>query len=67
MTDIVNLNRFRKQQKRVTKTRQAEQNRVLHGRTKAQKLTDQAEKSAATKKLDGHRLKDAKNSDTETD
>jgi len=48
--DIVNLRQFKKKQARSEKDRQAEQNRVSFGRTKAEKqltkaLNDKAEKS----------------------
>lgn len=37
MAEIVNLNRFKKQKTRDDKNKQAEQNRLLYGRTKADK------------------------------
>jgi len=48
--DIVNLRQFKKKQARSEKDKQAEQNRVSFGRTKAEKqltkaLNDKAEKS----------------------
>jgi len=56
MTEVVNLNKFRKNQSREKKQQQAEQNRVLHGRTKAEKQKDTADKSSKISKLDGHKL-----------
>jgi len=56
MTEIVNLNKFRKGRKKAVKLQQAEQNRALHGRTKAEKTRDEAEKTGARHRLDGHKL-----------
>jgi hypothetical protein len=56
MADILSLSRARKAKARVEKERQAEQNRILHGRTKAEKLKDKAEKALADKRIDAHRL-----------
>jgi hypothetical protein len=55
---VINLRQARKAKARVQKEKVAEENRALHGRTKAQK---QAEKRASTKvakHLDGHKLGD---------
>ena len=56
MTEVVNLNKFRKNQSRERKRQQAEQNRTLHGRTKGEKQKDKADKSSQISKLDGHEL-----------
>ena len=53
MTQITNLNRFRKQKAREDARQQADANAAKHGRTKAQKLTDKANKDRAAKQLDG--------------
>ena len=37
MADVVNLNRFRKRKRREAEAAEAERNRVIHGRTKAEK------------------------------
>jgi hypothetical protein len=52
MADVVNLNRFRKRKARETAEREAEENRVRFGRTKAQKQRDAAEAEAAQRRLD---------------
>ena len=52
MADVVNLNRFRKRKARETAERQAEENRVRFGRTKAQKQRDAAEAEEAQRRLD---------------
>ena len=56
MTEVVNLNKFRKVKKRGADQQSAKENRRLHGRTKAEKAKDQAEKSGAENKLDGRKI-----------
>ena len=58
MADIINLRTVRKQKARVDKDAQAQQNRVLFGRTKAEKLKQAAEKALADKHIDGHKKED---------
>lgn len=53
MTQITNLNRFRKQKVREDARQQADANAAKHGRTKAQKLAEKADKDRAAKQLDG--------------
>ena len=55
MAEIINLRNARKQQARTEKDVQAAQNRVLFGRTKAEKLKQATEKALADKKIDGHK------------
>ena len=43
MGDVVNLNRFRKKKQREEKAKQAEINRIRHGRTKTQKERELAD------------------------
>lgn len=58
--DIVNLRQFRKQKARSEKEKQAEQNRLSFGRTKAEKNLTSALNEKAEKALDQGRLeKDA--------
>jgi hypothetical protein len=56
MADIVNLRQARKQKARDEKTRVAEQNRALHGRSKAEKQRDRMIADKAEKFVAGHRL-----------
>ncbi|GLQ78553.1 hypothetical protein GCM10007881_20690 [Mesorhizobium huakuii] len=56
MADIVNLRQVRKQKARDEKTRVAEQNRALHGRSKADKQRDRLNADKAEKFVAGHRL-----------
>lgn len=53
MGDVVNLNRYRKKKAREEKERRAETNRRLHGRTKAERAREDAQKKRIEDKLDG--------------
>lgn len=56
MADIVNLRQFRKQKARADGAAKAEENRALHGRTKAEKLRDRVDAERSARFIDGHRL-----------
>lgn len=56
MAEIVNLRRARKQRARAEATAEAQQRRLLHGRTKAEKLLEMLEKDRADRELTGARL-----------
>jgi len=56
MGDVVNLNRFRKQKAKQDREKQAETNRRLHGRTKAERLRELKQKQLLEGKVDGARL-----------
>lgn len=58
MAEIINLRNARKQKARADKEVQASQNRILFGRTKAEKLQQAAEKKLAEKAIDGHKRED---------
>jgi hypothetical protein len=53
MATVINLNRFRKKKAREEKEKRAERNRRVHGRTKAERAADEAERVRFEKKLDG--------------
>lgn len=53
MADVVNLNRFRKVKARAAEKRQAAENRVAFGRTKAEKAAEKAARDRAERTLDG--------------
>ena len=53
MAEIVNLRRVKKQQTRQDAARQAAENRVRHGRTKTERMNDEAERERERKRLDG--------------
>ncbi len=55
MAEIVNLRQARKRKARQDKERAAEQNRLLHGRGKAEKTRDRDESQRSASFLDGHR------------
>ncbi len=55
MSRIVNLNTARKQRDRVKKRRQADENAVKFGLTKAQKKLNTARAEKSARDLDGHR------------
>jgi hypothetical protein len=54
--DIVNLRQFRKDKARLEKEKEAEQNRLTFGRTKAEKSLTNARNQKAEKTLDQGRL-----------
>lgn len=56
MAELINLNKARKVKARAEAERQAAENRVRFGRSKAQKLQDAAETEAMRCKLDALRL-----------
>ncbi|QPC88172.1 DUF4169 family protein [Mesorhizobium sp. NBSH29] len=56
MAEIVNLRQLRKLKARGAKDQAAEQNRALHGRTKAEKQRDTQTADAARTRLDSHRI-----------
>jgi hypothetical protein len=53
---VLNLNRFRKRKQRDDERKQAERNRVVHGRTKAEKQLARFERERAQQLLEGHRI-----------
>ncbi len=55
MADVVNLRQVRKQKARGEREAAAEQNRALHGRTKAEKERDRISAERAENFVDGHR------------
>ena len=58
MAQIVNLRTARKRKAREEEAAKAEQNRILFGRTKAEKNKSKAEAELAARRLDGHKLED---------
>ena len=63
MGDIVSFSKFRKQKARDAAREQAEVNRMLHGRSKAEKTAEETTKSKAERDLDGKK----RDSDEPTD
>jgi hypothetical protein len=57
MADVINLRQTRKQKARAAKDMAAEQNRLLYGRSKAEKLRDRQIVGKSNAYLDAHRRK----------
>lgn len=58
MTQIINLNRARKDKARADKRKQGDANAAKHGRSKAERLRDEAEAERQARILDQHRRDD---------
>ena len=58
MSNVVNLNRFRKQKKRAEKEKNADENRVKYGRRKGDIVVEKAESKKQDAFLDGHQRDD---------
>ena len=56
MGDVVNLNKFRKRKAKLAQEKQAETNRRLHGRTKAERQSELLQKRQLETQVDGARL-----------
>lgn len=56
MGNVVNLNKFRKAQAKAARVKQADTNRRLHGRTKAERAQDELQKKQLEKGVAGARL-----------
>jgi hypothetical protein len=65
MADIVNLRQARRRKARAERERAAEQNRLLHGRSKAEKSRDESERARAASFLESHRRKKPDESDAD--
>lgn len=58
MSNVTNLNRFRKDRARAEKRAQGDANAVKFGRTGGQKAAEKAAAQKARRALDGHRRDD---------
>lgn len=58
MSDIVNLNKFRKRKNVAANEAQAAENRTKFGRTKAEKARDKKECEALARHVGGHKIDD---------
>ncbi|HYQ46834.1 MAG TPA: DUF4169 family protein [Polyangiaceae bacterium] len=56
MSNVVNLNKFKKRKAKAERVKQAETNRRLHGRTKAERARDALQKKKLEHGVDGARL-----------
>ncbi|WP_077383544.1 DUF4169 family protein [Mesorhizobium prunaredense] len=64
MADIVNLRQARKRKARAEQERLAEQNRALHGRSKADRERDRSISDKAEKFVAGHRRETSGDADS---
>lgn len=67
MADIINLREARKRKARAEKERQAADNRIRFGRTKAEKRLTELENSRFARDLDGKRRDDDGSGDSPPD
>ncbi|MDF8355073.1 DUF4169 family protein [Ensifer adhaerens] len=65
--DVVNLRQFRKRRERTEKDKQAEQNRISFGRTKAEKSLTKALNVKAETRLDQGRIERPAEGDVDKD
>jgi len=63
MTNVVNLNKFKKRKAKAERVKQADTNRRLHGRTKAERARDALQKKQLETSVDGARLESAPDSE----
>ena len=63
MSNVVNLNKFRKTKAKTERAKQADTNRRLHGRTKAERARDALQKKQLESAVDHARLEQAPSSD----
>ncbi|HEX2672044.1 MAG TPA: DUF4169 family protein [Polyangiaceae bacterium] len=56
MSNVVNLNKFKKRKAKAERVKRAETNRRLHGRTKAERARDALQKKQLETSVDGARL-----------
>jgi hypothetical protein len=56
MSNVTNLNRFRKRVEREQAAKVAESNRARYGRTKSERATDAQRETRANELLDQHRI-----------
>ena len=63
MAKVINLNQVRKRKAKEAAEKRAEQNRLLHGMTRAEREKKAREKALEERRLEGHRLVDDSNDD----
>jgi hypothetical protein len=56
LSNVVNLNKFRKRKAKTEREKQADVNRRLHGRTKVERTREDLQKQRLTRVVDGARL-----------
>ena len=55
MGELVNLRQQRKRRAREEKEQRATENRILHGRTKAERLLNESQQARSVSLLEGHK------------
>lgn len=65
MSNVINLNKFRKQKAKTEREQRADTNRRLHGRTQAERARDKLQKKQLTAKVDGARLNGHRDDETD--
>ena len=63
MSNVVNLNKFRKKKRKETRQKQAETNRRLHGRSKAERASEALQKKKLHSQVDQARLSNTPDTD----
>ena len=58
MGDVINLRKARKRAERQQHVKEAAENRILHGRSKAERQLEEAQREQGARKLEAHRLND---------
>jgi hypothetical protein len=66
MSKVVNLNKFRKQKAKQARVKQADTNRRLHGRTKAERAQDALQKRKLESSVERARLEHSPKPDDES-
>jgi len=67
MSNVVNLNKFKKQKAKLDRVKQAETNRRLHGRSKAERARDALQKKQLETSVAGARLDSAPDAEEPSD
>jgi uncharacterized protein DUF4169 len=67
MGNVVNLNKFKKQKAKAARVQQAQSNRRLHGRSKAERARDALQKKRLETSVDGARLQSTLDPDEPSD
>ena len=65
MSNVVNLNKFRKRKAKAEQQKRAEANVRLHGRTKAERTLEAKQKELLERRVDGARLSEPTDDDDE--
>jgi hypothetical protein len=56
LSNVINLNKYRKQKAKAEREKQADVNRRLHGRTKSERSREELQKQQLSRTVDGARL-----------